>query len=359
MKKMLYFMGVEWNWIFQRPHILARQLEEEYEVTVVCPKQLIHPKHQNNEQPYRLIELLQIPFQEKVRLIGKAANLWHRYLMGNLNDYDLIWVGYPLFGRYIPENYRGIVIYDCMDNFEALYPDRKETALKSACEEEIKLLSRADIVLVSSLKLKEKMLAINPDKPILLVRNGFSNILTKDPKQKEIKEQYVLGYVGTISEWFDNHLIEESLKKNKKVCYELAGPISNHREILSQKVNYCGVIEHAKLGEFVKKIDCLIMPFLINEIILYVDPVKLYEYIAWGKCIISSWYPEIDRFQDYVYFYHNEQEYVDLLEQLCEEGFPAKFTKEQQREFLRENTWEARGELISEALKTCEKDIRE
>lgn len=61
-------MGVEWNWIFQRPHILARQLENEYEVTVVCPKQLIHPKHQNNVQPARIIELLQIPFQEKARL---------------------------------------------------------------------------------------------------------------------------------------------------------------------------------------------------------------------------------------------------------------------------------------------------
>ena len=74
MKKMLYIMGIEWNWIFQRPHILARQLQDMYEVTVVCPKQLIHPKHQNNEPPDRLIELLQIPFQEKLQMIGKVAN---------------------------------------------------------------------------------------------------------------------------------------------------------------------------------------------------------------------------------------------------------------------------------------------
>ena len=147
-------------------------------------------------------------------------------------------------------------------------------------------------------------------------------------------------------------MIEESLSINKKICYELVGPVANHRQILNQRVSYRGVIEHAELGEFVNKLDCLLMPFLVNDIILYVDPVKLYEYIAWGKCIISSWYPEVERFNDFVYFYHNEQEYLSLLEQLCKEGFPAKFTKEQQREFLEKNTWESRGELISQALET-------
>lgn len=354
MKKMLYIMGIEWNWIFQRPHILARQLQDMYEVTVVCPKQLIHPKHQNNEPPDRLIELFQIPFQEKLQMIGKVANSWHRHRLGNLNVYDLIWVGYPLFGRYIPEDYKGTVIYDCMDNFEALYPDQREVALMRACKEEIKLINRADIVLVSSLKLKEKIQSICPNKETVLIRNGFSNILIEKPKQNEKKTQYVLGYIGTISEWLDNQLIEASLEQNVKVRYELAGPVSNHQKIQKPGVNYRGVIEHAKLGEFVKKIDCLVMPFLINEIILYVDPVKLYEYIAWGKCIISSWYPEIDRFQEYVYFYHDEQEYIQLLERLCEEGFPAKFTQEQQHDFLKRNTWEARGKLIRETLEARE-----
>lgn len=73
------------------------------------------------------------------------------------------------------------------------------------------------------------------------------------------------------------------------------------------------MVEHHKLGETVAGFDCLLMPFVISEIVLYVDPVKLYEYIAWGKCIIASWYPEIDRFSDFVYFYHDSGEYVELI----------------------------------------------
>ena len=37
-------MGIEWNWIFQRPQIFAQELQKEYEVTVVCPKQPVSGK---------------------------------------------------------------------------------------------------------------------------------------------------------------------------------------------------------------------------------------------------------------------------------------------------------------------------
>ena len=104
----------------------------------------------------------------------------------------------------------------------------------------------------------------------------------------------------------------------------------------------------------VKDIDCLIMPFIVNDVVEYVDPVKLYEYISWGKCIIASYYPEIDRFSDFVYFYHSYEEYADLIRKLCKNGFPAKYNESQQKEFLAENTWDFRMDGILQALNECE-----
>lgn len=350
MKKMLYIMGIEWNWIFQRPQVLALELEKDYELTVVCTKQPVHAKHQDNRQPERLIELYQIPYQEKNRLIGAAAEYIHERAMGDLTQYDIIWVGYPLFGRYIPQNYRGIVVYDCMDNFEALYPDRKEKNLRRACGEEKKLLERADIVFASSLKLKEKLLTMCPDKMIEVIRNGYSNIETEAPAKPRAKVQYRLGYIGTISAWFDRTLMIESLKQHSEIRYDLIGPIAEHEPVQDERVCYQGVVEHKQLGDYVKELDCLIMPFQISEIILYVDPVKLYEYIAWGKCIVAAWYPEIDRFKEFVYFYHDEKEYCELIGRLAAEGFPAKFTRDMQERFLQDNSWDARVCQIKECL---------
>lgn len=354
MKKMLYIMGIEWNWIFQRPQVLALELEKDYALTVVGTKQPIHAKYQNNRQPENLRELYQIPFQEKNRLIGAVARHMHTRVLGDVSAYDIIWVGYPLFGRYIPEGYRGTVVYDCMDNFEALYQDRKEKNLHRACAEEQKLLRRADLVFASSLKLREKLLDICPDKEVIVIRNGYnSSISTVKPALARRKEQYVLGYIGTLSGWFDTSLIVNSLRKYGDIRYDLIGPVADHQPIQDEKVNYRGVIEHSRLGTLVSELDCLIMPFQINDIILYVDPVKLYEYIAWGKCIIACWYPEIDRFQEFVYFYHDEREYLELIDRLKEEGFPAKFTQDMQEKFLAENSWDARVQEVKKCLESC------
>jgi teichuronic acid biosynthesis glycosyltransferase TuaH len=354
MKKMLYIMGIEWNWIFQRPQVLALELEKEYDLTVVGTKQPVHAKHQNNRLPKRLLELYQIPFQEKNRLIGAVARHIHTGVLGNLREYDVIWVGYPLFGRYIPEDYRGTVVYDCMDNFEALYQDRREKNLRRACAEEYRLLERADLVFASSLKLKEKLLAMCPGKAVTVVRNGYSNISLVKPTMPQRKEQYALGYIGTLSAWFDSELVLNSLEEQEDISYELIGPVADHQSLAHDRVHYRGVVEHGRLGEVVQELDCLLMPFQINDIILYVDPVKLYEYIAWGKCIVSCWYPEIDRFGEFVYFYHDKREYTELLRQLAQEGFPPKFTQDRQEKFLAENSWQARAQTIRECLEAAD-----
>ena len=48
----------------------------------------------------------------------------------------------------------------------------------------------------------------------------------------------------------------------------------------SDKVIFHGPIEHSRLIENKELYDVLIMPFIRNELIESVDPVKLYEYIA-------------------------------------------------------------------------------
>ena len=119
---------------------------------------------------------------------------------------------------------------------------------------------------------------------------------------------------------------------------------------MNERLIYDGSKEHYALYNFVKEYDCLVMPFHINDLTRAVDPVKLYEYIAFGKCIVSCYYEEIERFEPFVYFYHDREEYVDLLNHLAREGFPPKYTREEQERFIRENTWEKRFEIVDGLL---------
>ena len=65
MKNMLYVCGINWKWIFQRPQILALQLQENYNVTVMYPKKIIKFWKDQKESPNPKCSkpILQFPFQ--------------------------------------------------------------------------------------------------------------------------------------------------------------------------------------------------------------------------------------------------------------------------------------------------------
>ena len=91
------------------------------------------------------------------------------------------------------------------------------------------------------------------------------------------------------------------------------------------------------------------MPFKINEIVEAVDPVKLYEYINFNKNILSIKYKEIERFEEFVYFYTNYEEFKGNLERLIKNN-TLKYSDEARRRFLKDNSWGKRVEMIEELL---------
>ena len=342
-KRILYIMSIEWDWIYQRPQIIAEKLSQDYNVTVVCPRYIWQGKmpYQRTDSGLRSMPLWRLPYQERSGLLCMISKWLNRKITKMADEFDYIYIGYPLYERYIPEGYRGKIIYDCMDNYEALFPLKKY--VEKVIQAEEKIVRKADMVLTSSEVLGKKVDQIAGATKSVLLRNALFLKNMSEIKPIEVKSVYEIGYVGTISGWLDLDLLKNSVAKNERIRYHLLGPYKERIE--SEKIIYHGPVEHDKLGEAVKGFDCLVMPFQLNEIVEAVDPVKLYEYISYGKCIVSVFYPEIERFSDFVYFYRTPEEYLELMEKLCLEGFPPKYQKEEQLDFLEENTWEQRYQV--------------
>lgn len=345
-KKLLYIMGIDWNWIFQRPQIIEQHLERTYDVTVVFPRSILRWHNRPRvryPQDYRILWTL--PLQEKNKFISCLVALWSKRLFRDIHEYDVVWIGYPLYYRYIPESYGGKVIYDCMDNHEALYPDQKRIN-RLLCQETA-LVSHCDRLIVTGTKLSRKMEAWSGSRhKIALVRNGTTLDKVISPCPFVSKKKYKLGYFGTIAEWFDYELLVESLAEISCIEYHLIGPVTKVYKTTSTNIFFEGTVEHSDLPEVTKDYDCLLMPFKVDDIVQWVDPVKLYEYIALGKCIIAPKYAEIEHFKDYVYFYSSHREYIQLINKLIPLGFPPKYSSSQQEYFLRNNSWEARFKEI-------------
>ena len=304
-KKILYFMSVDWNWIAQRPHFMALELSKCFDVTVLYPRFLYRPwkAQQNIKSPERCFGVPQIPFQEKNRVLQSVSNALFRKYIGDIYSYDVIWLGTPMFTRLIPDDYRGIVVYDYMDDIAALQSSKKVAAYVKKMND--KLVKRADLIMVTSLYLLNKLDESLREKAHL-IRNAYrkadsgrETALYENTSERAFIQSSSLGrsvvkmgYVGTISGWMDFRLILNSLKKYSNLECHMWGPartaIPEHERLICH-----GVIEHDQIEEAVQDMDCLIMPFQVNDIVMAVDPVKLYEYISFGKNTICVAYPEL------------------------------------------------------------------
>lgn len=342
-------MSVDWEWTFQRPQIMAEMLSDDYDITVMFPRSITTRKFKvPSHEKINFKILWTIPFQEKNKFIFGVSKLINRTKINHITGgYDCVYVGYPLYGRYIPDSYEGRLIYDCMDNFEVLYPDQNRKSL--IVDQEVKLVKKCDVLIASSEYLKKKMDGIAGFSKSVLVRNGTRINFYAPVKKSEKKSEYSIGYVGTLSHWLDVKLLKESLTWGYGITYHFIG--KNETESIKGGV-YHGIVNHDQLPDKVNRFDCLIMPFVINDIVLAVDPVKMYEYIAFGKCIVSIYYPELEQFRDYVYFYNSQDEYRELLEFLTKEGFPPKYNDVQQKKMLENSTWNARYKALKEILST-------
>lgn len=341
-KKILYLMGIDWYWIKQRPQMIAIELDKEYSVTVVYLSEIFNRANlrQEKDQPKRCKRVPALPFRDKSKVVSYVEKLLMRRAMGDIRQYDIIWIGYPNLYKYISPGYSGKIVYDCMDDHMALCRD---SAIRKEIEKnERRLIKRSDVIFATSQVLKRKMEASGGQGKTFLNRNGFQCECIYPPQIAEKKDRYKIGYIGTIAEWMDFDLIQESLKVNSRIEYHFVGPLSISDIPEHPDIFYEGTVEHSQLYEKVKDYDCLIMPFVVNDIVRAVDPVKLYEYISMGKCVISVWYEEIDRFAPYVYFYRNQKEFGELLSGLCENGFQVKYKSRQQKEFLERNSWKIR-----------------
>lgn len=360
--KILYLIQTAWTWILHRSQVIELGIENYYEC-LVLDKKFIPSKREtlNLTLPKHIKYVPQLRGAGRIQLLARINNfLYKKFVQPEIKKSNVIWLCSPAFYEFVPNNYNGFIIYDCMDDHVALASTNTEKRLIQSIEE--KLIQRADIIFASS----NKLIEIKPGmKKAFLIRNGFVAENPEFPKPSIKREHYKLGYFGAIEAWFDFESLMKSTEFLRNIEYHLIGPIKLKKfdnDMLNiektwkdKRIFLEGPVSHEQLKASVSDYDALIMPFLVNDIILSVDPVKLYEYICFGKCVISVWYPEIEHFSPYVYFYHNEDELINLLRLLSQNGFKPKYTRLQQLEFLNNNSWDNRCEQILEILRNNKK----
>ncbi|MFQ2012679.1 glycosyl transferase [Aeromonas sp. 603607] len=176
--------------------------------------------------------------------------------------------------------------YDAMDDFPSFYHGLSRTHMTLM---EANLIKEVDIIMCSSHELYDKFIH---DKK-LLVLNACADGLTKE-QDVDKGQGHVFGYIGTIASWFDWKWLIELANLNPTSSVHLFGPVKSRLPTcLPKNVILKGAIPHSQVMSEISKFDVAIIPFVINEITRFVDPVKYYEYALAEIPILSTNFGEM------------------------------------------------------------------
>jgi len=210
-------------------------------------------------------------------------------------------------------------IFDAIDNW-LHHPQMKSNKNIVANNYEY-IKNSADVIFTVSKSLQDFFMKDRKD--VYWVSNGVDkNYFRNAVKNYAIKDndcEVVVGYVGKIQERVDIELVDYLCENLPDFKFIFLGPIlSKKREFinLSKKydnLKFLGDIHYNQLPQQMKNIDIAIIPHKVNEFTNSMNPLKLFEYLASGKPVITTGVAGTEDVSEYIYLANSKDEFVKTI----------------------------------------------
>lgn len=190
------------------------------------------------------------------------------------------------------------------------------------------------------------------DKNFIFDKNYLNILSSKKP---------IIGYYGALASWFDYELVKYLALKRPEYNIVLLGikyDDSFDKAGLNKYSNiyFLGSKDYSVLPNYASNFNVCTIPFLINNITQATSPLKLFEYMALGKPIVTTAMKECKKYES-VFIANNKDEFVKLVDNAIKISQDPNNHKDYfsllNKEAL-ENTWEAKSLAIINLLKKYE-----
>jgi glycosyltransferase involved in cell wall biosynthesis len=110
----------------------------------------------------------------------------------------------------------------------------------------------------------------------------------------------MIGYVGGIHRFMDQELVAGMARLKPEWSFVLIGPEQVSTAVLKELENVfmLGAKPHKELAAYLQHFDACLIPYKITDETAAIVPVKLNEYLAAGKPVISTPLPTIIEFDE-------------------------------------------------------------
>ncbi|MDD2890371.1 MAG: glycosyltransferase [bacterium] len=277
------------------------------------------------------------------RTIFKGIKMDFGNCIGIIND--------PWWSELLKSWKTKVLCYDCIDDIKVFSGSRKYPLYKKW---HMELIKKVDMFFASAQTIKNDILAIDPTKKITYIPNAvdfpFFNTqasLVKDRMDLASIPRPILGFVGLVSWWIDTELIYETAVKLPNYSFVIIGPI---RQPLKELPNIylLGQKPYEEVPMYIRMFDVCLAPFKIDKVGNAADPLKIYEYLALGKPVVSTDIDELRKLDNLLYIAKNNADFVNCIEKALKERKGDLEIK--RKKYAELNSWKARIDTMLQTI---------
>ena len=256
-------------------------------------------------------------------------------------------------------------IYEYIDDISPELAGTKNIPKNITDKYEYAMNNKNVYVVVTAELLKEDVIKHRGEENLIFSSNGVDTKFFKTfDKNYNFEDEFTniinngkinLCYYGALAKWFDYDLIKEVAKTNKYniILFGIKYDESYDENIDGENnIYFMGPRDYKILKNYSKKMDILCIPFKINNITRATSPVKVFEYMALEKPIVTTDMNECRKYKS-ILIGKNKKDFIKKLEEaynLKENKDYIKLLKQE----AKENDWSNKAKAIIEKIKEDE-----
>lgn len=212
---------------------------------------------------------------------------------------------------------RSTLVYNRSDKHSAF--GEADQGMIAGLERE--LLTKADGVLYSSRAFLDSERSLTGERAFFLDHGVDDKHFAARPRTEVLVQQGmkrpIIGFFGGLDDYvIDFDLLERLAVERPDYTLVLIGDATLPMERLTRHANvrWLGFRPYAEIPQLGADFDVSIMPWLDNDWIRCCNPIKLKEYLALGQEVVTTWFPEVEHYRDFVHVAKTGDEFLARID---------------------------------------------
>lgn len=212
------------------------------------------------------------------------------------------------------------------------------------------LLTSVDQVFIHSIGLMEKKGFFNSNTEFVPNGVSYESFATPVPEPDDLRNipHPLIGYVGWIKRMLDCDLLLRLMTANPQWSFVFVGARSPHPDMTDAlrqisdlpNAHFLGTKPTECLGAYPQHFDVCTMPYRLDDYTKYIYPLKLHEYLASGRPIVSTPIRSVEEFGHVVNLATGAQEWSQAIERALSPAENSDARRAERQRISRQHDWE-------------------